>query len=55
MGEDERFQRWVGAWPHDVAAAGTTAERLLDDHARLGPESLVAGRKMLGEWLAALD
>ena len=54
MGADPRFERWVEAWPHDVAAAGTTAERLHADHAEYGPRLLAAGRAMLTEWLAGL-
>jgi len=54
MGEDERFATWVSGWPHDVAAAGTTAEQLLADHVRFGPPSLVAGRAMMAQWLAGL-
>ena len=54
MGADERFQTWVNAWPHDMAAAGTTAETLRADHVRYGPVSLAAGRAMLGQWLTGL-
>lgn len=55
MGRDERFSKWVEAWPHDVAAAGTTAERLHDDHAAFGLPSLAAGQAMIAAWLADLD
>ncbi|OJU61251.1 MAG: glutamine amidotransferase [Altererythrobacter sp. 66-12] len=55
MGRDERFDTWVDAWPHDVAAVGTTAERLRADHAAFGPPSLAAGQAVMAEWLAGLD
>jgi GMP synthase (glutamine-hydrolysing) len=55
MGLDERFDEWVDAWPHDVAAAGTTAARLRADHAALGPPSLAAGQAMIADWLAELE
>lgn len=55
MGADPRFEEWVEAWPHDVAAAGTTAERLLAEHAKCGAPSLAAGRAMLTDWLAGLS
>jgi GMP synthase (glutamine-hydrolysing) len=55
MGEDERFDAWVGSWPHDIAAAGTDAAILRADHARYGPPSLTAGRAMIRQWLAGLS
>ena len=54
MGLDERFDTWVDQWPHDIAAAGTSAEQLRADHARHGPEVVEAGRAMIADWLAAL-
>lgn len=54
MGADERFDRWIDAWPADIAAAGTSAERLRADHAEHGPRSLEAGQAMLAGWLAGL-
>ena len=54
MGADPRFGKWVDAWPHDVAAAGTTADQLLADHAEHGPRLLAGGRAMLADWLAGL-
>jgi GMP synthase (glutamine-hydrolysing) len=55
MGLDERFDSWVEQWPDDIAAAGTTAERLRADHARHGPAVVAAGRAMIGDWLASLS
>jgi GMP synthase (glutamine-hydrolysing) len=55
MGRDERFRKWVDAWPHDIAAAGLTADQLHADHAAFGPPSLAAGQAMIAEWLAGLD
>lgn len=54
MGLDERFDTWVEQWPHDIAAAGTTAEQLRGDHARHGATVVAAGRAMIADWLAAL-
>ncbi|OYW44271.1 MAG: glutamine amidotransferase [Sphingomonadales bacterium 32-68-7] len=54
MGLDERFEEWVEQWPHDIAAAGTTAEQLRADHARHGPAVVSAGRAMIAEWLGEL-
>lgn len=54
MGRDERFDSWVDAWPHDVAAVGTSAERLRADHAAFGPPSLAAGQATIADWLAGL-
>jgi len=55
MGLDERFGVWVDSWPGDIAAAGTTAERLHADHAEHGHASLIAGQAVIAEWLTALD
>lgn len=54
MGLDPRFDQWVDAWPHDVAAAGTTPERLRADHAAHGPTVVAAGRAMIADWLKTL-
>jgi GMP synthase (glutamine-hydrolysing) len=54
MGRDERFSKWVDAWPQDIAAAVLTADRLHADHAAFGPPSLAAGQAMIAEWLAGL-
>jgi GMP synthase (glutamine-hydrolysing) len=54
MGADPRFDAWVDAWPHDIAAAGTTAEQLRADHAEHGPKLLAAGRATIADWLGAL-
>ena len=55
MGLDPRFETWVDQWPHDIAAAGTTAERLRADHAQHGARVVAAGRAMIADWLANLD
>lgn len=54
MGLDPRFETWVDQWPHDVAAAGTTAERLRADHVRHGAGVVSAGRAMIADWLSSL-
>ncbi len=54
MGLDERFQVWTEQWPDDIAAGGTTAERLRADHAAHGPQAVAAGRAMIADWLAEL-
>lgn len=54
MGLDERFHDWTQQWPDDIAAGGTTAERLRADHEVHGPRAVAAGRAMIAEWLSAL-
>lgn len=54
MGLDERFHVWTEQWPDDIAAGGTTVERLRSDHARLGARVVAAGRAMIAEWLQGL-
>jgi GMP synthase (glutamine-hydrolysing) len=54
MGLDPRFDTWVDQWPHDIAAAGTTAERLRADHELHGAAVVAAGRAMIADWLASL-
>jgi GMP synthase (glutamine-hydrolysing) len=54
MGLDPRFDTWVEQWPHDIAAAGTTADRLRTDHEQHGSRVVAAGRAMIADWLASL-
>lgn len=54
MGLDDRFDTWVDQWPHDVAAAETTAQQLREDQMRHGPAACAAGRRMIRDWLATL-
>jgi GMP synthase (glutamine-hydrolysing) len=54
MGVDERFHAWTASWPEDIAASGTTVERLRDDHDRHGPRAVKAGQSMIAEWLTTL-
>ena len=54
MGLDERFHVWTEQWPDDIAAGGTTVERLRSDHARVGGRVVAAGRAMIAEWLKGL-
>lgn len=54
MGLDPRFETWVEQWPHDIAAAGSSAESLRSDHARHGARVVAAGRAMIADWLASL-
>lgn len=54
MGEDSRFEEWLGAGEDYVAAAGTTPQRLRADHDRLGADAVRAGRAMIAEWLRGL-
>jgi GMP synthase (glutamine-hydrolysing) len=53
MGEDPRFDAWLESEAY-IAEAGTTRERLREDHDALGPRAVVAGRAMIGEWLRGL-
>jgi GMP synthase (glutamine-hydrolysing) len=55
MGEDERFHAWIEAWPESVIEAGGDEASLREKHDRLGPGAVVAGRRMIGEWLANLS
>ena len=55
MGLDERFHVWTEAWPDDVAAGGTSVDRLREEHERLGPQAVAAGRAMIAEWLGGLE
>jgi GMP synthase (glutamine-hydrolysing) len=55
MGLDERFQTWTEEWTEDIAAGGTSAERLRADHAAFGPDAVAAGRAMIAQWLAAVE
>lgn len=54
MGEDPRFDSWLGKWPEAIAAAGRTQAEMRDDHAAHGPNAVAAGRRMIAEWLAEL-
>jgi GMP synthase (glutamine-hydrolysing) len=54
MGEDPRFEEWLVDSDAYVAGAGTTIDRLRDEHARHGPQAVAAGRAMIAEWLTGL-
>ena len=54
MGRDPRFGAWVESGADSIARAGTDPGTLHDDHDRLGPGAVAAGRAMMTEWLAAL-
>jgi len=54
MGEDKRFEHWLTNDAADIAAVGKTPQGLRDDHDRLGPPAVAAGRAMMAEWLARL-
>lgn len=54
MGEDPRFDLWVDKWPGCQAQAGTSAEILRRDHEAHGPAAVIAGRAMIGKWLAEI-
>lgn len=54
MGEDPRFDAWLADEPY-VEAAGTTVARMREDHDRLGPAAVVAGRHMITDWLDRLE
>lgn len=55
MGEDPRFDAWIEQSPDDVAAAGHSPETLRAAHEAHGPGAVSAGRRMIAEWLDALD
>lgn len=55
MGEDPRFEAWIKEWPGCIRDAGISAQALRADHARLGPQAVAAGRKVIAEWLGRLE
>lgn len=54
MGEDPRFEEWVANGPDFIAAAGSSPERLRDEHGLHGPGAVTAGQAMITEWLRGL-
>ena len=54
MGEDPRLAEWLDGADAYLAEAGTDAKAIRRDEAALGPAAVVAGRKMVAEWLAGL-
>lgn len=54
MGEDARFEAWLESGVDYAAQAGTSVQRLRDDHDLHGPAAVAAGRAMIAEWLARL-
>ena len=48
------FDRWCRDADAYVAGAGTTVAALREQHDRLGPAAVAAGRRMLADWLAGL-
>lgn len=54
MGEDPRFDIWVEEGLDYIAAAGNCPDRLTEQHGRLGPAIVAAGRRMIGDWLDGL-
>lgn len=55
MGDDESFDTWCEKGDPFIASADLTVETLVDQHERLGPAAVTAGRAMLGQWLAGLE
>jgi len=53
MGEDPRFAEWLEDKDY-IESAGTDPRALAEDHDRLGPSAVEAGRRLLAEWLAQL-
>ncbi len=54
MGEDPRIEHWLEDADY-IASAGTDAESVRADHARLGSAAVAAGRALLAEWLAGIE
>ncbi|WP_156678591.1 glutamine amidotransferase [Sphingomonas profundi] len=54
MGLDPRFDAWLDGADAYVAEAGTDAARLRAEHARLGADTVAAGRRMIADWLDGL-
>lgn len=55
MGEDPSFETWCDHGDPFIAKAGTDVTTLLDEHERLGPAAVAAGRALLDSWLADLE
>lgn len=53
MGEDPRFEVWLG-YEDYIAAAGTCPAELRAAHATHGNAAVAAGRAMIADWLARL-
>lgn len=54
MGEDERFEDWIGQDLAYLTAAGQCIESLRAAHAAHGPGAVAAGRAMIAAWLDGL-
>lgn len=55
MGEDEDFSSWLQGGASWLEAAGADLALLAADYDRLGPACAAAGRRLLSNWLAAID
>lgn len=55
MGQDPRFDAWIEQWPESVIEAGRDVAGMRADHDLHGPVAVAAGRRMITEWLAALQ
>lgn len=55
MGEDPRFEAWMEESPESVIEANRTEKGMREDHARLGPPAVAAGRRMITDWLDQLS
>ncbi len=51
---DDGIEHWLDTDAAYVSKAGASVVAIREDHARLGKEAAVAGRKMLRGWLGAL-
>lgn len=55
MGLDPRFDEWLRQWPEALAETGGSVDEMREHHRRHGPAAVVAGRKMIAEWLSGLS
>ncbi len=55
MGQDARFYQWLDNWPDDIEAAGTSRADLHNAHEKYGARAVVAGQRMIADWLDGLD
>ncbi|MBC2666047.1 glutamine amidotransferase [Novosphingobium flavum] len=55
MGLDPRFEAWIAQGEDMIAAAGTSPERLREDHDIHGVAAVQAGQAMIREWLEGLS
>jgi GMP synthase (glutamine-hydrolysing) len=54
MGEDPRIEDWIAGGAATMAEAGTSGAAIRADYAQFGPGAVIAGRRLVAEWLEGL-